>query len=217
MAQVIKSTGIPLEQAEKDHAFCIAVGGIAQTLPKADGTYTVVCTFGTEAAAPSLAAAPAFALAPAGPFTVDATTSAPSRAGFEAHMREKLGVPYVWGADGPDRFDCSGFAQYALEYLGLDPIDDQNSRMLYSHFRKPENGRVLSGFEPATLGDLAFFGHPSSVSHVSVCLDASKVIEAGGGGRRTRTPTLGAEVRIVSLDRRSDRVAIVRPHGVPSW
>lgn len=217
MSEVVRVTDLSLEQAQKDHAFCIVTGGAAQTLPQGDEKYTVVCTFDAEDPTPPPTTAPAAVMQPAGPFAPAPGLAPKTKDGFTAHMKAKLGAPYIWGADGPDTFDCSGFAQYALDYLGLDPIKDQNSRMLYSHFRKNENGRVLSGFEPAKLGDLAFYGHKSSVSHVSVCLDATQVIEAGGGGSSTRTPTPGAEVRIVALNRRSDLVAIVRPNGVPSW
>ncbi len=32
----------------------------------------------------------------------------------------QLGKPFVWGADGPDTFSCSGLVRYALRVSGID-------------------------------------------------------------------------------------------------
>nr|WP_246098013.1 NlpC/P60 family protein [Rhodococcus spelaei] len=32
----------------------------------------------------------------------------------------KIGAPYVWGAAGPDSFDCSGLVQWAFKQAGLN-------------------------------------------------------------------------------------------------
>lgn len=31
----------------------------------------------------------------------------------------RIGMPYVWGATGPDRFDCSGLTQWAYTQAGV--------------------------------------------------------------------------------------------------
>lgn len=36
-----------------------------------------------------------------------------------ASARSKLGAPYVWGAEGPDAFDCSGLMHWAFGQHGL--------------------------------------------------------------------------------------------------
>lgn len=43
----------------------------------------------------------------------------PARADFVADVRSCLGRPYVWGADGPDAFDCSGLVWYNAHRVGL--------------------------------------------------------------------------------------------------
>lgn len=39
---------------------------------------------------------------------------------FMATIRAQIGKPYVWGAAGPNAFDCSGLVTYALKAAGLD-------------------------------------------------------------------------------------------------
>lgn len=34
-------------------------------------------------------------------------------------LKSKVGCPYVWGATGPNSFDCSGLAQWAFKQLGI--------------------------------------------------------------------------------------------------
>ena len=48
----------------------------------------------------------------------------------------QLGKPYVWGAEGPDSFDCSGFVYYCLEQAGYDL--DRATADTYSRNRKWE-------------------------------------------------------------------------------
>ncbi|NRH31122.1 C40 family peptidase [Rhodococcus sp. MS13] len=37
-----------------------------------------------------------------------------------AAAESKLGVPYAWGATGPDSFDCSGLTQWAYRQAGVE-------------------------------------------------------------------------------------------------
>ena len=36
------------------------------------------------------------------------------------YSRAQLGKPYVFGASGPDSFDCSGLSKRAAAQIGLD-------------------------------------------------------------------------------------------------
>ena len=69
--------------------------------------------------------------------------------------------------------------------------------------------------EDADLGDLVFFGSEESVTHVALAWGRGNMLEAGGGGRTTTSVAIarqrGAEVRICSISRRNDLVAILRP------
>lgn len=52
-----------------------------------------------------------------------ANASRPSVSGGNSKIvsiaRTKLGCPYVWGATGPDTFDCSGFVQWVYKQVGI--------------------------------------------------------------------------------------------------
>lgn len=48
-------------------------------------------------------------------------TSDQNRASVAAVALQQLGKPYQWGAEGPDRFDCSGLTQYSYKHgMGVD-------------------------------------------------------------------------------------------------
>lgn len=57
-------------------------------------------------------------LAPAAPASVAPILSAGQQALQAAES--KLGAPYVYGAAGPDAFDCSGLVQWAYKQAGLN-------------------------------------------------------------------------------------------------
>ena len=48
-------------------------------------------------------------------FTTDAVAS--DAVDFAASL---IGRPYVWGAEGPDAFDCSGLTQYVYQRFGIE-------------------------------------------------------------------------------------------------
>lgn len=76
-----------------------------------------------------------------------------------------IGRPYVWGANGPDSFDCSGFVRFVYEYAGVHT--KRNSKQL------SEEGREINCIE-VRKGDLIFFvsGVPPErdVTHVGIAL-----------------------------------------------
>ena len=89
-----------------------------------------------------------------------------------------LGVPYVWGGNTPNGFDCSGLIQYSFRQIGvsLPRVASQQQKA-----GKP----VKLGTERA--GDLLFVGNPAH--HVVMCIGNGKIIEA---------PHTGASVRVRS-------------------
>ena len=91
-----------------------------------------------------------------------------------------LGKPYVWGATGPDSFDCSGLTQAAWRSAGVSL-----PRTTYTQINA---GRRVSLSELAP-GDLVFFY--SGISHVGLYI---------GGGQMIHAPRPGAPVRVAPID-----------------
>lgn len=112
----------------------------------------------------------------------------PDSAGHKAVQAamSRLGCPYVWGATGPDRFDCSGLVQWAYGRAGI--------KLPRTTYDQISQGIAVprSQIQP---GDLVF---PHS-GHVQMAIGNNRVIEA---------PTPGANVQISPL---GNSIAIRRP------
>ena len=96
--------------------------------------------------------------------------------------RAQLGEPYVWGADGPDSWDCSGLtkASYASSgiYIGTHSATNQYNTMAGAGKLVPYSQRQR--------GDLIFWGGGGDYYHVAIYL---------GGGQMIDAPRTGTFVR----------------------
>lgn len=132
-----------------------------------------------------------------------------------------VGLPYRWGGDDTiEGYDCSGFVLELLYSCGLVDIDvDMTAQGLYYYI----NGKMGTRSLGLSFGSLVFYGSSSSkITHVAFGMDHLRVIEAGGGGRSTRTKQDAADhnayIRLRPMDYRGDRVAIMRPaYDVSNW
>ena len=120
-----------------------------------------------------------------------------------------IGKPYLWGGEGPEGYDCSGFIQEVLSCIGLDPKGDQTAQGLYNYFSRKGLG---NGIGP---GSLLFWGKAiDRVTHVSLAIDFSQHIEAGGGGREInnlrKARTSGAMIRIRPINKRKDLLEAIK-------
>ena len=93
----------------------------------------------------------------------------------------QVGDPYVWGAGGPDAFDCSGLMQYAYSAAGVSL--PHSSSQPVDRWGRPSRRDQL---QP---GDLVFFYSP--VSHVGMYI---------GNGQMVHASTSGQPVKVASLD-----------------
>ncbi|MFE7859966.1 NlpC/P60 family protein [Streptomyces sp. NPDC057403] len=111
-----------------------------------------------------------------------ATAQAPdSRAATAVqYAYSKLGSPYVWGATGPDAFDCSGLVQSAYRSAGVSL-----PRTTYAQI---DAGRRVSRSELRP-GDLVFFY--SGISHVGIYI---------GNGQMIHAPNPAEPVKIAPVD-----------------
>ncbi|MBG0853067.1 C40 family peptidase [Streptomyces spinoverrucosus] len=111
-----------------------------------------------------------------------ATTTAPNSraAAAVSYAYQKLGSPYVWGATGPNAFDCSGLIQAAYRSAGVSL-----PRTTYAQI---DAGRRVSRSELLP-GDLVFFY--SGISHVGLYV---------GNGQMIHAPNPSAPVRVAPID-----------------
>ena len=91
----------------------------------------------------------------------------------------ELGKPYVWGATGPDSFDCSGLMQWSWAQVGVKLPRVAADQQAWA--TPVPISQVLPG-------DLVFFGAPAS--HVGMYL---------GNGMMLDAPHTGAFVEIVPI------------------
>ncbi|MFE4666353.1 NlpC/P60 family protein [Streptomyces sp. NPDC056716] len=129
-----------------------------------------------------LTAAERARLADPGTATPAVTAAAPNARAAAAisYARQKLGSPYVWGATGPDAFDCSGLIQAAYGSAGV-----ALPRTTYAQI---DTGQRVSRAELRP-GDLVFFY--SGISHVGLYI---------GDGQMIHAPNPSSPVRVAPID-----------------
>ncbi|WP_326829329.1 C40 family peptidase [Streptosporangium sp. NBC_01810] len=112
----------------------------------------------------------------------------------------KLGRPYVWGAEGPDSFDCSGLVQWAYAQAGI-----KVPRVTHQQF---VSGPQIP-LAQAQPGDLLFWRHdptnPGYVSHVAIYW---------GDGKMLHAPRTGDVVKLVPVTTRNFAGAVRISPGV---
>ncbi|PZF87737.1 glycoside hydrolase [Micromonospora deserti] len=106
-----------------------------------------------------------------------------------AYAKAQLGDPYLWAAEGPDRFDCSGLMWAAYRSKGADYFDlPRVSRDQYYATRSRTVARTA-----LLPGDLLFFASGTSwttIHHVGMYV---------GGGKMIHAPTTGDVVKISTV------------------
>ncbi|MCK4440458.1 MAG: C40 family peptidase [Sulfurovaceae bacterium] len=95
---------------------------------------------------------------------------------IELKAKKLLGKPYVWGATGPNCFDCSGFTQKVYRMVGINlPRVSKNQAKV---------GKLVR-FNELQKGDIVFFdtSHKNRgiVNHVGIYLGNGKFIHASSG------------------------------------
>ena len=115
-------------------------------------------------------------------------TNASIREQIIEFAQKKLGAPYVWGAIGPNSFDCSGFIGYVFKSV--------------ANLNLPRVSSAQATFKPKissnsmTKGDLVFFettggGH---ISHVGIYMGNRQFIHASSGkSRRVMVSSLDSD------------------------
>lgn len=97
----------------------------------------------------------------------------------------KQGLPYVWGAEGPNSFDCSGFTKYVFKNsVGVSIPRTSKEQANFGQTVSKSN------LQP---GDMVFFTTDGSgqVSHVGIYV---------GGGSMIHAPSSGKNIKVTSIE-----------------
>ncbi|WP_369246036.1 NlpC/P60 family protein [Streptomyces sp. R41] len=97
-----------------------------------------------------------------------------------AAARSALGRPYVWGANGPGGFDCSGLVQWSYAQVGVG-LPRTSQAQQYAGHQVP-----LSQAQP---GDLVTYR--SDASHIAMYMGNGQVIHAPYPGAPVRYDPVG--------------------------
>jgi hypothetical protein len=105
--------------------------------------------------------------------------------GFLHAAASRVGAPYVWGATGPNSFDCSGLVQWSFAKIGIRmPRVSQEQFFAGPHVP----------YKDARPGDLLFFHNdptdPTNVDHVAIYI---------GNGQEIEAPHTGDVVKVIGV------------------
>lgn len=113
--------------------------------------------------------------------TGGASMSIPSQGSVVDYALSRIGCPYVWGAAGPDTFDCSGLVRWAYLQVGISVPHQTESLYYAAAARLP-----VSEAQP---GDVLWISYGDGYNgHVGIACNA-------GGSHYVHAPTFGALVR----------------------
>ncbi|MDN4469137.1 C40 family peptidase [Gordonibacter sp. RACS_AR68] len=109
------------------------------------------------------------------------TSPVPSQGSVVDYALSRIGCPYVWGAAGPDTFDCSGLVRWAYLQVGMSLPHQTEALYNAAKARLP-----VSQAQP---GDVLWVGYGDGYNgHVGIACNA-------GGTHYVHAPTFGARVR----------------------
>jgi cell wall-associated NlpC family hydrolase len=94
--------------------------------------------------------------------------------GVIATAEKQLGDPYVWGAQGPNSFDCSGLVYYCLKQAG-------SSRTRYdaAGYSQVSDWQKITSMDKLEKGDLLFFStNGKKVGHTGIYVGEGMMIDA---------------------------------------
>ena len=93
--------------------------------------------------------------------------------------KEYLGVQYIWAANGPSAFDCSGYTKYVFKKNGIT---------IPRYSGHQANVGVKVAFNELQEGDLVFFdtakGFHKKVNHVGIYIGNNQFIHASSAQKR---------------------------------
>lgn len=94
-----------------------------------------------------------------------------------AAAHKMRGIPYVWGAKGPNSLDCSGFTKAVYEQVGV--------RLPDGSFNQGKSEEPLESLDHLVPGDILFYrwSGATRISHVTLYAGDGWVIGTGSPGQ----------------------------------
>ena len=184
---VARSLGIPADNAIVISAPHAELSSLMRQIQKVLPRGAAIAALVAQAAAPAATGStstPATVVGLAGAGAADGPSLSRAEViAFLTAAESRVGMPYVWGANGPTAFDCSGLVQWSMAQAGVVMPRVAAQQALTGPLVP------LSQLAP---GDLLFFHTdptaPSYISHVAIYI---------GGGEMLQAPQPGEDVEIV--------------------
>ena len=100
---------------------------------------------------------------------------------LEKYAKAKLGQKYVWGATGPNKFDCSGFTRYIFRStagIKIPRVSRDQAKV----------GKYIKNIKDLRRGDMVFFDtekrFTGKVNHVGIYLSNGNFIHASSARKK---------------------------------
>ena len=103
-------------------------------------------------------------------------------ASIVALAKEQVGKPYVWGATGPDKFDCSGLVQYVYQHAAGINLP----RTTYDQVKV---GQTVP-LDKLQAGDLVFWGSETAPYHVAIYIGNNQYVNSATPDQGTIIQTM---------------------------
>lgn len=98
--------------------------------------------------------------------------------------KEQVGKPYVWGAEGPDTFDCSGLVQYVYQHAA-------GVSMPRTTYDQVKVGQTVP-LDQLQAGDLVFWGSEMAPYHVAIYVGNNQYVNAATPEQGTILQTMSS-------------------------
>ncbi|TDC61009.1 NlpC/P60 family protein, partial [Micromonospora sp. KC207] len=115
-------------------------------------------------------------------------TANPTALAAVRYALDQLGDPYVWAAEGPNAFDCSGLMWAAYRSAGYYQLPRVSRDQYYATRSRTVSRSALLP------GDLLFFASGSSwttIHHVGMYIGNGKMVQAPTTGQTVKISTVG--------------------------
>ena len=160
------------EQAERDRAAAAAAAAYTPTVTQESSSSSSSSSSGSSSSGSSSSSS-------SGGYA--SSSSIPTNGSVVDYAYSRIGCPYVWGASGPDQFDCSGLTMWCYAQIGISlPHYDVSQKNCAKAILNPEDaapGDILwrSGHVAISTGGTNYIHAPHS----------GAVVCEGSGGRWT--------------------------------